>query len=149
MPTITGGAALERKLRELARQMSRPATLRVGFLEHATYPNGTPVAMIAAIQDYGAPNANIPPRPFFRNMVAAKSQEWPNAIALNLRLNNNEVEPTMRIVAEAIAGQLRESIIKTNAPPLSPITIARKGFAKPLIDTSHMINSVDYEVRFG
>jgi hypothetical protein len=52
-------------------------------------------------------------------------------------------------VAEAIAGQLRESIIKTNAPPLSPRTIARKGFAKPLIDTSHMINSVDYEVRFG
>ena len=24
---------------------------------------------------------------------------------------------------------------------------ARKGFSKPLIDTSHMLNSVDYEVN--
>jgi hypothetical protein len=42
---------------------------------------------------------------------------------------------------------LQQSIRDTNDPPLAQATIARKGFAKPLIDTSVMINSVDYEVE--
>ena len=88
MATITGGAKLAAKLKELAEMVAKPATLRVGFLENAKYPDGTPVAMIAAIQDYGSPNAGIPPRPFFRNMIAAKSPEWPAAIAQLLKDNN-------------------------------------------------------------
>ena len=46
-----------------------------------------------------------------------------------------------------IKGQLQQSIIETNAPPLAESTVARKGFEKPLVDTSHMLNSVDFEVR--
>ena len=30
---------------------------------------------------------------------------------------------------------------------LAESTIARKGFAKPLVETGHMLNSVDYEVK--
>jgi len=126
--------------------VSKPATLRVGFLENAKYPDGTPVAMIAAIQDYGAPNAGIPPRPFFRNMIAAKSPEWPAAIAQLLKDNNLDAVKALDQTGFAIEGQLRESIQQTNAPPLAPSTIARKGFDKPLIDTGHMYNSVDHEV---
>ena len=81
MATMQGGKDLEAKLRALAQKVASPATLRVGFLEGATYPDGKPVAMIAAIQDFGAPRAGIPPRPFFRNMIAAKKGEWPGAIA--------------------------------------------------------------------
>jgi outer membrane receptor for monomeric catechols len=29
---------------------------------------------------------------------------------------------------------------------LAASTVARKGFSKPLIDTSHMINSIDHAV---
>lgn len=130
----------------MAETVARPATLRVGFLENAIYPGGTSVAMIAAIQEYGAPSRNIPPRPFFRNMIAAKAREWPAAIANLLRQNNMDAVRALDIAGAAIAGQLRQSIQDTNAPPLAPSTIRRKGFSKPLIDTGHMFNSIDHEV---
>lgn len=147
MATISGGAKLQAAMAEMARHVSKPATMRVGFLEKATYPDGKPVAMIAAIQEFGAPRAGIPPRPFFRNMIAKKSPEWPLAIANVLAANNYDAEKALDITGAAIAGQLRQSVIDTNAPPLAPSTIRRKGFAKPLIDTSVMINSIDHEVK--
>ena len=147
MATLRGGDKLDRKLKELAAKLRDPATLRVGFLESATYPDGTPVAMIAAIQDFGAPRAGIPPRPFFRNMIAAKQGEWPEAIGTLLKMNNYDVKVALEIAGEAIAGQLRQSIVDTNSPPLKPATVRHKGFDKPLVLTGHMLNSVSHEVE--
>jgi hypothetical protein len=147
MATISGGKKLEAALRDLARKVSSGGTLRVGFLEGATYPDGKPVAMIAAIQEFGAPKAGIPPRPFFRNMIDAKSPEWPKAIAGLLKSNGMDSHKALQLAGEAIAGQLRQSIVDTNEPPLKPATIRRKGSEKPLVDTGHMLNSVDYEIK--
>lgn len=144
MATISGGAKLEAALRKISEAVTRPATLRVGFLSDASYPNGTNVAMIAAIQNFGG--GNIPPRPFFSNMVAAKSPEWPKAIADLLVANDYDVEKTLNITGQAIAGQLRQSVIDTNSPPLAPSTIRRKGHAKVLVDTGHLLQSIDHEI---
>lgn len=176
MATVTGGAKFAKAMEDMARQLSRPATLRLGFLRNATYPDGKPVAMIAAIQEYGAPNVRlpkwllakalaamtpeqrkafaggarggrgIPPRPFFRNMIRDRSSSWPKALGAALKATNYNEHAALRMLGEYMRGQLQQSIRDTNTPPLSPITIALKGFAKPLIDTSHMINSVDYEI---
>jgi hypothetical protein len=145
MAEIRGGQRLERALAELAARLGRRDTLRVGFLRNAKYPDGTQVALIATFQDFGT--GTIPPRPFFRNMVARKQREWPAAIANLLRATNYDVPRTLQMTGDAIAGQLRQSIIDTNAPPLAPSTIARKGFDKPLILTGHMLNSIDYEIK--
>lgn len=147
MATVRGGDKFEAAMRDLARRLDRPEVLRVGFLEGAKYPDGTPVALVAAVQNYGSGKLGIPPRPFFTNMVADKSASWPAAIEANLVATHYDVDLTLELVGQGIAGQLRRSIIDTNAPPLAPSTIARKGFDKPLIHTSHMLNSVDYEVR--
>lgn len=146
MVTISGGDKLERRLRELAAGLTKSAKLRVGFLENATYPDGKSVAMVAAIQDFGAPAAGIPPRPFFRNMVAAKKEGWGDALAANLKATDFDAEKALARVGDGIAGQLRQSIKDTNAPPLKPATVRRKGHDKPLVDTGHMLNSVDFEV---
>ena len=146
MAVLKGGDKLKAALDKIARGIQRPTTLRSGFLEKAKYPDGKPVAMIAAIQDFGAPAAGIPPRPFFRNMIAKHKDEWPAGIARALKDNDYDVRKALDIAGAAIGGQLRQSILDTNAPPLKPATIARKGFAKPLIFTSHMINSIDHEV---
>lgn len=147
MATIRGGDKLAAALAKMAANLTKPGTLRVGFLENATYPDGTPVAMIAAIQDYGAPSVGIPPRPFFRNMIADKQSEWPKAIELALKANDYDAPRALDVVGNGIEGQLRASIIATNSPPLAQSTIDRKGFDKPLVDTGHMLNSVDHEVK--
>lgn len=144
---MKGGDALRAKLEEIAQKASTAKEVRVGFLERATYPDGTPVALIAAIQNWGAPGAGIPPRPFFSNMIAEKSPEWPGAISNLLKANDFDAKLTLEQVGQAVAGQLRQSIVDTNDPPLAPATIRRKGFAKPLVDTGLMLNSIDYEVK--
>lgn len=146
MATVRGGEKLQAALRELAGKVTKPASVKVGFLEKSKYPDGTPVAMIAAINEYGAPSRGQPPRPFFRRMIAAKQGEWPKAIGGLLQANNLDVVRALDIAGKAIADQLRESIQNLTDPPLSPSTIRRKGFDKPLIDTGFMWNSVDHEV---
>ncbi len=123
MATLKGGDKFASALKDLASKVSNPATLRVGFLEGRRYPDGKPVAMIAAIQEFGAPSRRIPPRPFFRNMIRDKSGEWPEAIGGLLTSNNYDATRALEMAGAAIAGQLRESIIKTNSPALSPITL--------------------------
>jgi hypothetical protein len=144
---IKGGNKLQKALDDIAKKLQNGATLRVGFLENASYPTGEPVGMIAAIQDYGSASRGIPPRPFFRNMVKAKKAGWPHAIATNLKFLNYDVKAALINVGEGIKQQLQQSIKDTNAPPLAASTIRKKGFDKPLIDTSYMINKVDFDVK--
>lgn len=147
MVKIVGGDKLTARLAEIAKHVSKPANLSVGFLEGSTYPDGTPVPLVAAVQEFGAPSRNIPPRPFFRNMVAEKSPEWPDAIATVLKAADYDATRTMMQVGEGIKGQLQQSIIDTNAPPLAPTTVKAKGFDKPLVDTGHLLRSIDYTVK--
>ncbi|EJI7099577.1 TPA: hypothetical protein H2V04_000020 [Salmonella enterica] len=119
--------------------------LKVGFLEGATYPDGTPVPMVAATNEFGNPANNQPPRPFFRNAIANHESEWQEAMA-NLIENGGDTRDVLSIIGEIIVDDIKGSIRQLDSPPLSPVTIARKGFDKPLIDTSNMLNSVSYEV---
>lgn len=146
MSEIKGGAKLEKYLRDTAKKVSNPGTLRVGFFKGATYPDGTPVAVVAAANNFGAPSRGIPPRPFFTNMVNEKSPEWPDTLASILPQVNFDATKALNLMGEGIKGQLKQSIIDTNEPPLATATVKRKGHSKPLIDTSHLINSVAFEV---
>ncbi|WP_110869377.1 hypothetical protein [Cronobacter sakazakii] len=149
MTTFSGGAALEAKLAELAEKLGDGKTLRVGFLEGAAYPDGQSVPMVAAANEYGDPAMNRPPRPFFRNMIAEKSPEWPQDIAKIAEATGYEAETMLGLMGEHIKVQLQGSIRDLMEPALSPVTIAKKGFSKPLIETSHMLNSVDYDIKDG
>lgn len=147
MASLKGGGKLDKKIQEIGSNIATARVLRVGFLENATYPDGTQVALVAAIQNFGAPAAGIPPRPFFSNMVAAKKDGWPAAIAKNLKRTDYDAAKAFALVGEGVSGQLRQSITQTNSPPLKPATIKRKGSSKPLVDTGHMLASVDYDVK--
>lgn len=54
MVTVTGGGALEKVLGKIAENVAKSSGVSVGFLADATYPDGTSVAMIAAVQEFGA-----------------------------------------------------------------------------------------------
>lgn len=119
--------------------------LKVGFLEGSTYPDGTPVPMVAATNEFGNPANNQPPRPFFRNAISNHETEWQNSTA-SLIENGDETRDVLSLLGEVIVDDIKESIRSLDSPPLSPVTIARKGFDKPLIDTKNMLDSVSYEV---
>ena len=149
----SGSEALER----LADQMNR-AKLEVGFFDTAKYPDGTPVAYVAAIQEFGHPEGNIPSRPFFRNAIKANEQKWGETAG---RLIASAVEgkipkgQALDRLGALMAGDVQESILDGDFEPLKQATLdARQSkkrtqgvASKPLIDTGHMMRSVDYVVE--
>lgn len=149
MAAIKGGHKLQQALAKIAAKLGNPATLRVGFLEGSTAPNGQSMPLRAALNEFGHEYNGVvtPPRPFFRNMVAAKSGEWPDGVAHQLKITNYDAKLTLERTGEAIKGQLQESILDFTSPPLAASTIAHKGFDKPLIEHGDMLNAVAAEVK--
>lgn len=103
-------------------------------------------ANFSSTHPHGAYTITIPPRPFFRNALRQYGPHWGDDLATLLRANKLDAERSLTLMGERIKGQIQQSIKDLTSPPLAKSTIARKGFDKPLIDTGHMQNSVDYEV---
>jgi hypothetical protein len=150
MAAIKGGQRLEAALAKIAQGVSKPATLSVGFLEGSTASNGDSIPLRAALNEFGhtMPNGTVvPPRPFFRSMLASKSPEWPSAVANLLKTNDYDAEKTLALAGEGIKGQLQSSIAEFNSVPLAQSTIDRKGSEKQLVETGDMLNAVGYAVK--
>ena len=144
--TLQGSDGVMKALEDIAKRMGG-GEVSVGFMEGATYPEGTPVAAVAFWNEYGVPSRNQPPRPFFRQMIAAESPTWPGKMAKLAKATGYDGDRVLALMGEDIKGALQKSINDLQDPPLSPSTVEAKGFGKPLIDTSHMLNSVSYEVK--
>lgn len=147
MVQLTGGDKLAAKLAEISKNLQKAASVDIGFQSDAAYPDGTPVALVAAIQEFGAPRAGIPPRPFFRGMIADKSPEWPGALGKLLVANDYDAAKALGQAGDAIKGQLEEAIEVYVGPPLKPATIARKGSDKALVETGLLLKSVTRVVK--
>lgn len=149
MDKLLGGERLNAVLAQMAEDLGKETTLEVGFMSGATYPSGEPVAMIAAIQNFGAPESNIPARPFFTNMIEKESPRWADRLDSFLQASDYVTKVALQRFGYQVALDLQDSILDFTTPGLSPVTIAKKGFPKPLIDTGHMMNSVSYSINEG
>lgn len=148
MTTTRGGDKFAAEVTRLMEKLAKGnQVVRCGFFPEAQYPDGTSVAMVAAIQNYGAPARNIPPRPFFTNMVRRGESEWPRVLVSAIKARNYDIQLALADLGHEMEGELRQSIQQTNSPPLRPATIKRKGHSKPLVDTGTMLNSIVSKVQ--
>lgn len=74
---FSGGDKLQAYLDRILARVSSAQAVTVGFLEGATYPDGTPVAMVAAVQEFGG-SMNIPERTQDLNFKQAKNGDVGN-----------------------------------------------------------------------
>lgn len=145
--------AIRQRLRDLQRKQ-----VEVGFFETVRYPDGTPVAYVAAIQEFGSPDNNIPARPFFRPTIAAQQAAWREnmreAVAAIVR-GDMPLTSALTQVGLVAAGNISEGITRVTTPALSDATIysrqhrtnkQRNMSTKPLIDTGLMLQSVTAQV---
>ena len=145
---LRGADELMRKLEEIAKRMGGGA-VEVGFMSGATYPDGTPVAAVAYWNEYGKGSEDgefQPPRPFFRRMIAKESPTWPQKMARLAKATDYDGPRVLALMGEDIKGALQQSINDFQSPGLKPSTVEAKGFSKPLIETSHMLNSITTKV---
>lgn len=146
------------RLAAIAKSMGG-GSVEVGFLEGATYPDGTPVAAVAFWNEYGhGGNFPSPPRPFFRTMISEKSPEWPETMATLAKATNYNGPRVLALMGEEIQGQLIESITNLTAPPLSKTTLALRAkfgndpsgiTARDVVDAQHDVAAGTAELASG
>lgn len=133
------------KLTDSIENLQRVA---VGVPSGKQESDGTPTALVAAVHEYGAPNAGIPERPFLRNTITAHLEEY-------IRLNRINVVKVIRgqMTMETALGQLGlmaqghvQKFIRDNPYSIKESTAKRKGSTKALIDTGQLVQSIAYEV---
>lgn len=131
--------------------------LQVGWFDTAQYEDGTPVAYVAAIQEFGYPKGGIPPRPFLRPTIEQQRNAWRDSIAAGMRTvleGKRSAREVLERVGMLAAGNVGESIAAVTSPALKQSTLdARQrrkktpGVSnKPLVDTGLLIQSVDSKV---
>lgn len=133
---------------------------KVGWFESARYEDGTPVALVAAVQENGYAPGGIPPRPFMRPTVEQEQENWKaqaTSGAKAVMSGNISLFAVMDAIALGAVGSVQKTIAGIHEPPLQQSTIqARKLMysaknkngdpTKPLIATGHMIRTMTAEV---
>mgnify|MGYP000371463870 CR=1 FL=1 len=104
-------------------------TAKAGILE-GEYEDGTKVAYVAAIHEYGSPERKIPPRSYFRPAISEHQKEWADSLHDGVKAvvsGNMEAELVLDAVGAVAAADIKEHLSKTVTPPLSPITVMLRG----------------------
>lgn len=131
--------------------------VKVGYFAHSHYPDGTPVAYVAAIHEHGSPSNKIPPRPTLHPAMTKAQGELRAAMLAGVQqsLKSGNLDAGLDTVGLVAQSKIRAAISELASPALQQGTIqarARrhsKGLAsdKPLVDTGLMLRSVEYAVE--
>lgn len=130
---------------------------RVGWFESAKYEDGTPVALVAIVQEYGSTKRGIPPRPFMRPAQEIGAPQWKQdarRLAAAVAAGQAPPEAVMEGLTMKAEGLIRRNIASVSTPPLSERTIAArarrhskgKASSKPLVDTGYLLNTLTSQV---
>lgn len=137
---------------------------KAGWLGSARYEDGTPVAYIASIQEFGDPEHGIPSRSFMRTTFDERGAQWSAVMRSGVKeIASGKVTTSQLLerVALVAAGDIRLKIASIYTPPLATATLQarhrrdqseaaqtkrktppKSTNIKPLVDTRVMINTL-------
>ncbi len=140
---------LRRKVGELAN-----AKVRVGILsdeEVETEHGELTIVELAAIHEFGAPNAGIPERSFIRKTFEDEGRadlvDFQAEQARKVVDGKLGAKTALKQIGAWAVGRVKARIRAKIDPPNKPATIKRKGSSTPLVDTGHLANSVAWEIE--
>lgn len=146
MSGISGGDNLLKLLSAMDAGANNAESVETGWNDSNVHPeSGINTATIAAWQEYGT--KKIPARPFVAPARLEHQDDWSIGLGVELKKCLYNAELALEEVGQMIKKDLQQSILDVYSPPLAQETVDRKGFAKPLIDSSYMIDHIDVEVK--
>lgn len=142
---------------ELAMKELNGLRTKVGWFESAKYPNGTPVAYVAAIQENGYAAGGIPPRRTIGPTISAQGAAWRTlagqgaAAAAKGAISAHDAMEGLGLQA---SGDVRKAIAQLTTPKLKASTLAARqargnSSQKPLVDSSLLVDTVTHIVEGG
>ena len=127
--------------------------LEVGVFESSKYADGTPVAGVAAVQEFGSPKVGIPPRPFMRTTIEEKRGEIKSLFdraAKAIISGDTDPETALNVIGGVVAGQIKTTISDISEPALSPVTLHLRKLKKQGIKiTGAMVTDAKRKVASG
>lgn len=121
----------------------------VGWQQGDAEEEGTDMTIIAAANEFGSSSGAKPARPFMRQSFENHQSEL-QAIcdkANQIIVNGGTAEDALNKIGSTCKGLVQKEIVEGDFVPNTPETIARKGSDKPLIDTGHMRQTVNYVIK--
>lgn len=143
------GRALKRARRALkrGREVSEALaeTLATGGVGEAI-----PLAMIAAVHEFGCPERNIPERSFLRAGIRRGTPKFRllNVDSLKKVLRGEmTIEQALDKLGVVAAGEVKREFVVGTFAPLKQATKDRKGSSRPLIDTGQLRQSITHQIE--
>lgn len=137
---------IEKQLRQLDNLEAR-----VGWFENAKYPDGTPVAYAASIQEHGY--GPIKPRLGLRALASKLQDEWREvAIQVSKRVVDGKMDglTAMKLIAEQVQNDVLDRITSSPGPALKPLTLAiRKKREQGVKITGRLIGELARKLEEG
>ena len=119
MADIEGFGKLFAEIDNLAADLQDKSVI-AGFVEGANYSDGTPIAAVAATQNFGT--ERIPPRPFMTNAIDHHENEWIEELG-ELIKDGKSVDDALSSVGLLMQSDIKEAIIDLHEPQLAPLTM--------------------------
>jgi len=145
--TFSGGEKIQALFKNAGKGGVK--SVDVGVFAGAKYQDGTPVALVATVNEFGSEDGVIPERPAFRN--ANKSNE-DNLV----KIIKNNVDPKTMVIDPVTAGKVgvahesavKKSIVDLKDPPNAASTLKAKApKANPLVNTGMYVRSITNKVN--
>ena len=130
---------------------AKHAEIEVGiFAESGKHPKSRKllIAEVAHIQEYGAPERNIPERRFLRDTydrLGARFADQAGRVMQRVIDRQLSLSQGLQTIGAIQASAVKETINDWTTPPNAPRTIAKKGKDDPLVDSRVMRNSVKFK----
>ena len=142
-------------IRKLPKAIKGPRRVKVGFPAGKTSGENLNKAVWNEFGTRGGASGGgwggpIPERPFMRNMARNNKAKYAKILkgeAREILLGTTSLGKVMRQLGIVGQQDVRAEIDALMSPANSPVTIARKGSSKPLIDTGRMRRAVTYKVE--
>lgn len=122
--------------------------VQVGWQPSAVYEDGTPVAGVAAVQEFRDGGS----RSFMRRTAGEKRTAWRDEFGkLATRVTDGKMTSQQLgdLIGGAVAGDIRRTISNIKSPELKKATLAARrkrgnSSEKPLVDERILINTLDF-----
>ncbi len=158
---VKSGGLLDKALKHIPADVK--TTLEVGLRNGATYPDGTSVAYVGYINEYG--RGNNPRRPFLKRTIKRRGRTWTGIAHATLQqygYSDEGIHVALKRIGMTAVQDVKKTIAKW--PPgdpryNKPATIARKARkgrsgknmvaadpTRALHDTGEMLKNITYEV---
>jgi hypothetical protein len=108
--------------------------------------NGTPMAVVAAAHEFGAPKRGIPERSYLRLTLNTNRPKYVNfnrAVIPRIVRGQIGFEQALGMLGEMAKGDVQR-FMASNSYQLKPATIKRKGSSRALIDTGNLRQSITW-----